>query len=110
MRSIRHIPVFLLLLLFVSNLYLGIITIPNPAFVKYIIFSAIYLTTGVLLISKIRFAELIGFLIPLAILFVYPIIIDFKDLHPWSSGVLGAFNAMVMICCFILVLLKIKTD
>ncbi len=109
MRSIRFIPIVLLLLLFVSNLYLGLITIPHPAFIKYLIFSAIYLMLGVLLATKIRFAELIGFLIPLGILLVYPMVLDFRNLHPWSSALLSAFNAISIICCFILVLLKIKS-
>jgi hypothetical protein len=107
-RSIRFIPIVLLLILFVSNLYLGFITYPHVSYVSYLIFSAVYLALGFLLISKIRFAELIGLIITLAIFFIYPMMLDFKNLHPWSSGVLSTFNAIVIISCFILLLLKVK--
>jgi hypothetical protein len=109
MKSIRIIPVALLLVLFILNLYLGYITYPHQSYVKYIIFSVVYLATGFMMITKIRFAEFAGFLIPLAIFFIYPMILDFKNLHPWSSGVLSVLNAIVMISCFILVMLKIKS-
>ncbi len=107
-RSIRFIPIVLLLILFGSNLYLGFITYPHTSFVDYLIFSAVYLALGLLLISKIRFAELIGLIITLAIFFIYPVMLDFRNLHPWSSGVLSTFNAIVIISCFILLMLKIK--
>jgi hypothetical protein len=106
--SIRIIPAALLLLLFVSNLYLGLITNPDPGFIKYLMFSVIYLILGLLLISKIKFADLIGLLTTLLVFFIYPVISDFKNLHPWSSGILGTFNGIVMISCFISLLLKIK--
>jgi hypothetical protein len=106
--SIRIIPIVLLLLLFVANLYLGLITKPDPGFFKYLIFSVVYLILSLLLIKKIRFAELIGLLFTLAIFFIYPVVLDFKHLHPWSSGVLSTFNGIVIIACFILLLLKIK--
>jgi hypothetical protein len=102
------VPIFLLLVLFISNLYLGFITYPHDSYVNYLIFCAVYLALGLLLISKIRFAELIGLIITLAIFFIYPVILDFKNLHPWSSGVLSTFNAIVIISCFILLMLKVK--
>jgi hypothetical protein len=110
MKSIRIIPIILLFLLFGSNLYLGIITRPDPSFIKYLAFSAVYLIVGISLVSKIRFGDLLGVLIPLVIFLIYPLILDFKNLHPWSSGILAAMNAIVMISCFILVLLKLKTN
>ena len=108
MNPVRYISAGLLLLLFVSNLYLGIITYPHVRYVNYLIFCVIYFALGLLLIGKVRFAELIGFLITLAIFFIYPMIIDFKNLHPWSSGVMSTINAIVFIACFILLLLKIR--
>jgi hypothetical protein len=107
-KSIRFIPIVLLLPLFVINLYLGFITYPHKSFVNYLIFSIVYLVLGLLLMSRIRFAELIGLIITIAIFFIYPVILDFKNLHPSSSGILSIFNALVMISCFILLLLKIK--
>lgn len=106
--SIRIIPIILLFLLFVSNLYLGVITYPCSSFVNYLIFSIVYVVLGLLFISKIRFAELIGLIVTIAIFIIYPAILDFKNLHPSSSGILSIFNAIVMISCFILLLLKIK--
>ena len=35
-------------------------------------------------------------------------IIDFKNLHPSSSGLMSIINAIILIACFILLLLKIK--
>ena len=107
-KSIRFVPIVLLLILFISNLYLGVITYPYASYVDYLIFSAVYLILGFLLISKIKFAELIGLVITLAIFFIYPVMLDFKNLHPWSSGVLSTFNAIVIISCFILLMLKVK--
>lgn len=107
--SIRIIPIILLFLLFVSNLYLGVITYPFKSFINYLIFSIVYFTMGLLLISKIKFAELIILMVTIAIFFIFPAILDFKNLHPSSSGILSTFNAIVMISCFILLLLKVKT-
>jgi hypothetical protein len=107
-KAIHFLPVGLLLLLCILNLYLGIITNPDPSFVMYIVFGVVYFTVGVVLISKIRCAELLGLIIPLAILFIYPLIVDFKNLHPWSSGFLGAINAVVVLYYLYLLLVKIK--
>lgn len=108
MKSLNLIPSAIIGILFFSNLYLGLITIPDTVYIKYLIFSAIYLLVGFMLISKTKYSELIGFLVPSAILILYPMIMELKNLHPWSSGVLGAFNAIVIICCFILLMLKVK--
>ena len=108
MKAIYYLPTSLLLLLSVLNLYLGIITEPDSSFVIYIVFGVVYFILGVLLINKMRCADLLGFIIPLAIVFIYPLIVDFKNLHPWSSGFLGAINAAVVLCCLYLLLVKIK--
>jgi len=107
-KAIHYLPISLLLLLSVINLYLGIITKPDSSFVIYIVFGVVYFTLGVLLINKMKCADLLGFIIPLAIVFIYPLIVDFKNLHPWSSGFLGAINAVVVLCCLYLLLVKIK--
>ena len=106
MIAIRYLSAGLLLLLCVINLYLGIITKPNPGFVMYIVFGVVYFTLIVLLISKIRLALWLGMIIPLALLFIYPVMVDFKNLNPLPYGIMGAIDAIVLICCFILVLLK----
>lgn len=108
MKAIHYLPASLLLLLSVLNLYLGIITRPDSGYVIYIVFGVVYFTLGVLLINKMRGADFLGFIIPLSIVFLYPLIVDFKNLHPWSSGFLGAINAVVVLCCLYLLLVKIK--
>ncbi len=106
--SVRIIPIGLSILLFASNLYLSFITYPNSSFLKYLTFGFVYFILGLLFISKIRFAELIGLIVTVTIFFIYPAILDFRNLHPSSAGVLSIFNAIVMITCFILLLLKVK--
>jgi hypothetical protein len=108
MNPVRYLSSGLLLLLFVSNLFLGIITFPHVSYAYYLIFSIVYFALGLLMMSRMKFAELVGFLATLAIFFIYPLILDFKNLHPWSSGAMSAINAIVFVACFILLLLKIR--
>lgn len=107
MNAIRYIPASLLLLLCVLNFYLGIIAMSDPGFVIYMVFGVVYFMLVLLMISKLRFASLLGFLIPLVLLFIYPSMVDFKNLNPWSSGIMGAIDAIIVICCLILLLLKL---
>jgi len=106
--KLRIVPVALLSLLSLTNLYLGFISCPKAGFVNYLIFSLVYLIMGLLFIYKIPFAELIGFISTIVILFIYPVIINFNNLHPSSSGAMGSLNAILIISCGILLLLKIK--
>ena len=108
MKAIYFLPSGLLLLLCVLNFYLGIITRTENAFIVYLVFAAVYLMLGVLLISRFRFAEILGLLITLAILFIYPLLVGFENMNPWSSGIMGGVNAIIFICCLILLLLKTK--
>jgi hypothetical protein len=107
MKAIPYLPTGLLLLLCVLNLYLGIITRPDPSFVMYIVFGIGYLALDVLVICKIRLASWLGFIIPLAVLFIYPLMVGFKHLNPWSSGFMGAMNALVVIYFLYLLLMKL---
>jgi hypothetical protein len=108
MRAIYFLPSGLLLFLCILNIYLGIITNPDKGFIVYLAFGVIYLALGVLLISRFRFAEFLGLLITLAILFIYPLLVGFENMNPWSSGIMGGINAIIFICCLILLLLKMK--
>jgi hypothetical protein len=108
MKAIPYLPTSLLLFLCGLNLYLAIIAGPEHSFMMFMIFSVVYLTLGVLFIRKIKFAELVGFIFSFAIIFVYPSIVDFENLHPWSSGLLGAINAIVAIYCLYLLMIRIK--
>jgi len=107
MISVRSLSAGLLFLLFGWNLYLGIITKPDPSFLMYIVFCVVFFTLVVLLITKIRFAELIVFIISIAILFIYPLMVDFKNLNPWSSGIMAGIDVLVIICCSLMLLLKL---
>jgi len=107
-RSIRISPVILIFLLFAANLYLAIISWPDSNCLKYALFSIIYLSLDALFLFNVKFSELIVFIIISLILFLYPVIIDFKDLHPWSAGALSAINVTLLVICFVLLLLKIK--
>jgi hypothetical protein len=108
MKAIYFVPTGLLLLLCVLNFYLGIITKPDKGFVIYLVFGVVYFAMGVLLASRFRFAELLGLLLTFAILLSYPLLVGFENMNPWSSGIMGGINAIIFICCLILILLKIK--
>jgi hypothetical protein len=107
MKTIAYIPSGLLLLLCILNFYLGIISQPDPGFAMYIVFGIVYLVLDVLVNSKIRHASWLGFIIPLAVLFVYPVLVDFKHLNPWSSGFMGALDGLVVIYFLYLLLMKL---
>ena len=109
MKAIPFLPTGLLLLLCSLNLYLGILARPDSSFMMFMVFSVVYLTLGVLFIRKIRFAELLGFIISFAIIFIYPLLVDFQNMHPWSSGIMGAINGIVVIYCLYLLMIKIKS-
>jgi hypothetical protein len=109
MKAIYFLPAGLLLFLCILNFYLGIITKPDNGFIVYLVFGAVYLALGVLLISRFRFAEILGIVITLSILLVYPVLVGFQNMHPWTSGLMGGIDAIVFICCLILLMLKIKS-
>jgi hypothetical protein len=109
MKAIYLLPTGLLLLLCLLNFYLGFITRPDKGFLVYLVFGVIYFALGVILFSKIRFAELLGLIMTLALLFIYPLLIGFENLNPWTSGLMGGIDAIVVICCLVLLLLKIKS-
>jgi hypothetical protein len=108
MRAIYFLPSGLLLLLCVLNFYLGFITEPAAGFVVYFAFGLVYLAIGVLMISRFRFAEFLGLIFSLAILFSYPLLVGFEKMNPWSSGIMGGVNAIIFISCLMLLLLKVK--
>ena len=107
MKTIAYIPSGLLLLLCLLNFYLGIISQPDPGFIMYIVFGIVYLVLDVLVNTKIRYGSWLGFIIPLAVLFVYPVLVDFKHLNPWASGFMGALDGLVVIYFLYLLLMKL---
>lgn len=109
MKAIPYFPTTLLLFLCLLNLYLGIIDTPDQGFDMYLLFGVVYLSLGLLFIRKIRFAELLGFIASFVLLFIYPMIVDFHNLQPWTSGIMGALNATVIVSCLFLLLIKVKS-
>jgi hypothetical protein len=107
MKAIAYIPTGLLLLLCLLNFYLGIVTRPEPGFIMYIVFGIVFLALDILVNSKIRYASWLGFIIPLAVLFIYPMLVDFRYLNPWSSGFMGGLDALVVIYFLYLLLMKL---
>jgi hypothetical protein len=107
MKSIPLIPTGLLFLLCVLNFYLGIISWPDPHLIMFLVFGIVYLTLDILVIRKMRTATWLGFIIPLAILFIYPLLVDFKQLNPVSAGFLGATNGLVTLYFLYMLLMKL---
>jgi hypothetical protein len=107
MISIRNLSAGFLFILFALNLYIGIISGPGHSFVMNIVFGVVYFTLGSLLISRFRFAELLGFIVTSAILFIYPMLVDFTGLSVWWSGILAGIDAIVLISCLLMLLLKL---
>ncbi len=108
MKTIRYLSAGLVLLFCIWNLYLGIKSFTDPGFIIHTVIAILYFILGVLVLSKIRMASWIAFLAPLAVLFIYPVITDFKDLNPWSSGLMGAIDAIIVICGLLLLLIRVK--
>ncbi len=107
-KLIRAIPIVLLLLLFAANLQMALNIKPEVQYLDFLGFGIIYFVLAILLIARIRFGVVLGLIVPVIILFVYPIIADFKFLHPWSAGVLSAINGLVILGCFIQILLPVE--
>jgi len=107
MRTIRFLVAGLLLLSGILHLYLAIKAPSDPNFVPALAFGIVYLTIGVFLILKKRLAIWLGFIIPIIPLALSPFMVDFKNLDAWTI-ILLSIDALVVICCLILLLNKNK--
>jgi hypothetical protein len=74
----------------------------------YFIFGACFFALGAVLNSRFRSVSTIGFIVSATVLIVYPMLADLKGFTPWSSGIMAAVVAIVVICCWILMLVKLK--
>jgi hypothetical protein len=107
-KTVRNISIGLLFILSAWNFYLGISTNPLKGYMMYFVFGAAFLTLGAVLVSKIKAAPPVGLIISVAILFLYPMMADLQNFTPWTSGIMAAVDAIVIICCLVMVLVKIK--
>jgi len=107
MKTIRYLAACLLLLTGVLHFLPIIITPSDPNAIPTLVGSIIYLTIGVLLIMKIKFASLLGLIFPLIGLGTGFIVVGFKN---WDSmlSFMFAIDAVVIICCLLLLLNKKK--
>jgi len=97
------------MVLAVANFYLGFTTSPGESFIMYFVFGFIYFFGGILVSGKTRFASLIGLILPVAILIIYPLLVNFIHFTPWSAGFMAAANVIVVIGSFFLVLINLTT-
>jgi hypothetical protein len=107
-KLIRYISVALLFILSVWNICLGILHRPDPDNVIYFIFGTCFFALGAVLISRFRSASAVGFIVSATVLIVYPMLADLKGFTPWSAGIMAAFVAIVVICCWIHIIVKLK--
>ena len=107
MKTIRYLAACLLLLTGILH-FLPIIKTPSdPTAIATLVGGIIYLTIGVLLIMKIKFAPLLGFFLPLLGLSLGFIVTGIKN---WDLllSIMFAIDAIVAICCLLLLLNKKK--
>ena len=107
MKTIPYLPAGLLLLFCLVNLYMGIFIKPEHNLIVCTVFGIIYLTLLLIVIRKIRLAPWLGFIIPFAVLFIYPVLVDFNHLKPWSSGAMGAIDGTIVLYFLYQLLLKV---
>lgn len=107
MKTIRYFAGCLLLLTGVLH-FLPIIKTPSdPTAIPTLVGGIIYLTIGVLLIMKIKFAPYLGFFLPLLGLALGFIITGIKN-WDFLLSIMFAIDAVVAICCLLLLLNKKK--
>jgi hypothetical protein len=107
-KLIRYISVILLFILSAWNISLGILHIPDADNVMYFVFGACFFALGAVINSRFRSASAVGFIVSATVLIVYPMLADLKGFTPWSSGVMAATVAIVIICCWVNIMIKLK--
>lgn len=107
MKTFPYLPAGLLLLFCLLNFYVGIFIKPEHNLLVCIFFGIIYITLFLIVIRKIRLAPWFGFLIPFVVLLIYPALIDFNHLKPWSTGAMGALDGTIVLYFLYQLLLKL---
>lgn len=107
MKTIRYLAACLLLLTGVLHFLPLIKTPSDPYAIPTMVGGIIYMTIGVLLIMKIKFATYLGVFLPLLGLTGGFIVTGIKN---WDLlfSILYAIDAIVVICCLLLLLNKKK--
>ncbi len=108
MKLIRYISVILLFILAVWNIFHGILHKPDTDNDIYFVFGSGFFALGAVLNSRFRSASAVGFIVSATVLIVYPMLTDLKGFTPWSSGVMAAAVAIVIICCWVNIMIKLK--
>ena len=105
MKPIRYLAAGLLLLTGILHILPMFQTPSDPNSLPMLIFGIAYFAVGVMLIMKIKFDSLLGIIIPLIGLGVGLFMIGIKN---WTAMLtfLFAIDAVVVICCLILLLNK----
>jgi len=108
MKPIRYLAAGLLILTGVLHILPMFKTPSDPNSIPMLVFGIAYLTIGILLIMKIRFDSLLGIIVPLIGLGIGFFVIGIKN---WNTMLTLMFiiDAVVVICCFILLLNKNKS-
>ena len=109
MNIIRYISAGILMALAAVNFYLGFKTSPGESFIMFFLFSLIYFFGGLLVTGKTRFTPFIGIILPVTILIIYPLLVNFTHFTPWSAGFMSACNVIVVIGSFFLLLMNLTT-
>jgi len=108
MKTIRLLAAGLLLLTGVLHILPIFKTPSDPNSIPMLVFGIAYFAVGVMLIMKIKFDSLLGVVIPLIGLGVGFFVVGIKN---WTAMLtfLFAIDAVVIICCLILLLNKNKS-
>jgi len=107
MKSIRYLAAMLLILTGVLHMLAVFMDKPVPYAWAVFVFGIIYFTVGVLLIANTKFSTLLGIVFPLIGLGTGVFMIGLKN---WTImlGFLFFVDAIVAICCFVLLLRRKK--
>ena len=108
MKPIRYLAAGLLLLTGILHILPMFKTPSDPNSLPMLIFGIAYFAVGVMLMMKIKFDSLLGIIVPLIGLGVGFFKIGIKN---WTNMLtfLFAIDAIVLICCLILLLNKKKS-
>ena len=107
MKIIRYFAACLLLLTGVLHIIPIIKTSSDPNAVPMLIFGIVYFTVGVLLLLKVKYSDLLGIIFPIIGLGTGFFVVGLKN---WDAMLtfLFAIDAVVVICCILLLLNKTK--
>ena len=107
MKAIRYLAAGLLLLTGILHILPMFKAPSDPNSIPMLIFGIAYFVVGIMLIMKIKLDSLLGVIIPLIGLGVGFFVVGIKN---WTAMLtfLFAFDAVVIICCLILLLNKNK--